>query len=214
MEITPASLTRRNMYKLLTGTIVPRPIAWVSTVNEAGQANLAPFSFFNAVSASPPTLLFCPGLRRTDGQEKDTLRNIRATGEFVVNIVTEALAAAMNITATELPAEIDEFNLAGLATTPARVVRPPRVAASPVHYECRVLQIVDLGGEGAANGSASVVIGQVLHLHVSDEVLLPEYKIDFDRLLAIGRLAGNGYCRTRDRFQLIRPASQVQPPAG
>ena len=156
MEFTPGSLPWKSMYKLMIGSIVPRPIGWISTVDEAGTPNLAPFSFFNAAGANPPHVLFCPTVRETDAGPKDTLRNARATGEFVVNIVTEALGPAMNLTSAELAGDVDEFAVAGLATAPSALVRPPRVAESPIHFECRVAHILDLGQEP---GGASVVIG-------------------------------------------------------
>ena len=206
MEIDPETMPWESIYKIMIGSIVPRPIAWVSTVNENGQPNLAPFSFFNAVCANPPHIVFSPTVRATDGQPKDTLRNLRRTGEFVVNIVTEALAEAMNLTSTELPEEVDEFEYAGLEMAPSVAVRPPRVKLSPVNFECRVVQILDLGDEP---GSGSLVVGRVVHLHVSDTVLLGTDKIDLMRLQPVGRLAGNSYCRVKDVFELIRPPSQI-----
>lgn len=208
MEISPSSLPWQSLYKLMIGSIVPRAIGWVSTVDEAGQPNLAPFSFFTAAGANPPHVLFCPMIRATDGQSKDTLRNVRASGEFVVNIVTEALAPAMNITSTEFPAEINEFAAAGLTPVPSVVVRPPRVAESPIHYECRLTQIVDLGQEA---GAASVVIGEVVHMHVDNELLIGGDKIDIAQLQPIGRLAGNSYSRVAPAmFDLVRPPSQIR----
>jgi flavin reductase (DIM6/NTAB) family NADH-FMN oxidoreductase RutF len=147
-------------------------------------------------------------VRGTDRGEKDTLRNVKQTGEFVVNIVTEELAEWMNLTSTELPSEVDEFTLAGLEKMPSVVVRPPRVAASPVHFECRVVQIVELGDEV---GAGSVVIGRVVHLHVSERVLVGGDKIDLAELKPIGRLAGAAYCRVSDVFEMVRPPSQIVP---
>lgn len=207
MEISPSTLPWQSLYKLMIGSIVPRAIGWVSTVDEAGEPNLAPFSFFTAAGANPPHVLFCPMIRSTDGQSKDTLHNVRATGEFVVNIVTEALGPAMNLTSTEFPAEVNEFAAAGLTPVPSVIVRPPRVGESPIHYECRLTQIIDLGHEA---GAASVVIGQVVHLHVDDTLLIDGDKIDIAQLQPIGRLAGNGYCRVAPAmFDLIRPPSQI-----
>lgn len=208
MEFSPASMPWQNVYKLMIGAIVPRPIGWISTLDLRGQPNLAPFSFFNAVCANPPTILFCPMIRSTDRQSKDTLQNVRATGEFVVNIVTEDLAEAMNQTATELPADVDEFTVANLSTEPSVVVRPPRVSASPVHFECRLREILELGREP---GSGSVVLGEIVHIHVSEQVLLGTDKIDLERLRPIGRLAGSAYCRVWDIFHLERPPSQIRP---
>jgi len=194
------------MYKLMIGSIVPRPIGWISTINASGQPNLAPFSFFNAVCPNPPTVLFCTQVRATDSSEKDTIRNVRMSGEFVVNIVTESTAEAMNITSTEFPPDVDEFAAAGLTPEPSLKVRPPRVAESPIHYECTLTQIVDLGSEP---GGGSIVIGRVVHLHVRSELLIGDDKIDIERLQPIGRLAGSGYCRVTDLFSMTRPPSQI-----
>ena len=206
MEISPDSLPWQSVYKIMIGSILPRPIGWISSIDEQGRHNLAPFSFFNAVCGNPPHVLFCPMIRGTDQNVKDSLRNVRATGEFVVNIVTQALAEAMNLTSTELPPEIDEFELAGLTPGPSAVVQPPRVAESPIHYECRVAQIVDIGDQP---GAGSVVIGRVVHLHVDERVLFGGDKIDLNALQPIGRLAGYEYCRVTDIFQLVRPPSQI-----
>jgi flavin reductase (DIM6/NTAB) family NADH-FMN oxidoreductase RutF len=144
--------------------------------------------------------------RSTDRGTKDTLRNVRDTGEFVVNIVTEDLASAMNQTSQELPQDVSEFAVANLITAPSVVVKPPRVAASPVHFECRVAQIVDISDQP---GGGSVVIGRVVHIHVSEDVLFDGDKIDLEKLKPIGRLAGAAYCRVTDIFQMMRPPSQI-----
>ncbi len=208
MEINPETLDQQLVYKLLVGSVVPRPIAWVSTLNREGARNLAPFSFFNVVCPQPPTLVFCPMIRGTDAAPKDTLRNIRDTGEFVVNVVTEANVEAANISSTEFPAEIDEFVAARVAAVPSVIVRPPRVAESPVAFECRLNQIVTISEE---TGGGSLVIGTIVHIHIDDAVLLPNYKIDPDALRAVGRMAGADYSRITDRFALERPPSQIKP---
>ncbi len=206
MDVNADSLPWSTVYKILIGSVVPRPIGWISTVDESGQPNLAPFSFFNAVSARPPHVIFSPMVRETDAGVKDTLRNVRATGEFVVNIVTEGVAQAMNITSTEFPHDVDEFVAAGLTATPSRAVRPPRVAESPIHFECRVAHLLDLGD---GPGGSTLVVGRVLHLHVDPSLLVEGDKIDLDRLQPIGRLSGSGYCRVTDRFEMKRPPSQI-----
>jgi flavin reductase (DIM6/NTAB) family NADH-FMN oxidoreductase RutF len=149
---------------------------------------------------------FCPTIREFDAGPKDTLRNVRTTGEFVVNIVTEALAEAMNITSTEFPPEVDEFRAAGLTAVPSAVVAPPRVAESPIHFECRLHQIVDLGDEP---GAGALVLGRIVHLHVDPSVLAGDDKIDLAALRPIGRLSGGSYCRVTDVFQMPRPKSQL-----
>jgi flavin reductase (DIM6/NTAB) family NADH-FMN oxidoreductase RutF len=208
MEINPEQLPWQAIYKIMISSILPRPIGWISTIDRDSQPNLAPFSFFNAVCANPPHLLFCPMVRATDRQPKDTLRNVREMGEFVVNLVTEELAQAMNLTSAELPGDVDEFAFAGLAMSPSLTVRPPRLAASPIHYECQLTQIIDLGDQP---GAGSVVIGRVLHLHVSEQVLSDGDKIDLSRPKPVGRLSGNAYCRVTDIFELNRPPSQIKP---
>jgi flavin reductase (DIM6/NTAB) family NADH-FMN oxidoreductase RutF len=159
MNVRPEQIPYRDFYRILLGSIAPRPIAWVSTVNQ-GHLNLAPFSFFNAISAKPPLLGFSPSLRLVDGHSapKDTLRNIRETGEFVVNVVTFAVADAMNLTSGDYDSSVDEFALAKLTTRPSQVVRPPQVAESPVSFECKLNRIIDFGTEPP---SGSLVIGRL-----------------------------------------------------
>lgn len=207
MEISPDALPHQSIYKILIGSVVPRPIGWISTVNASGQPNLAPFSFFNAVCSSPPTVLFCPLVRSTDGNTKDTLNNVKATGEFVVNIVGEELVSAMIATSVEIAPDVNEFELAGLATAPSVAVTPPRVAESRIHFECKVSQIVEIGNQP---GGGSVVFGEIVHLHVDERVLLGEDKINLAALKPIGRLAGNAYTRVTDIFETERPKSQIR----
>lgn len=209
MEITPGSLPHTSFYKLMIGTIVPRPIGWVSTVDAEGVPNLAPFSFFNAICSNPPHLLFCPSVRARGDGYKDTLVNVRATGEFVVNIVNEQLAQAMNLTAGEYERGVSEFEIAGVSPAPSTLVKPPRVLESPVSYECVVTQIIDVSGEV---GGGSIVIGRVVQLHVADDILLPPDKIDIRKLQPVGRLAGSGYCRVNDLFDLHRPVISTDKP--
>lgn len=206
MQINPADLPYSDVYKLMIGSIVPRPIAWVSSMDEQGRLNLAPYSFFTAVCPNPPLVVFCPIIRRTDLQPKDTLRNIRATGEFVINIVNEATAEAMNLTSVEAPPELDEFVFAGLTPAPSVQIKPPRVAESPVSFECKLHQIVDVGN---LPGQGSMVIGQIVYIHINDAVYVPDYKVDPTVLQAIGRMGGTGYSTTRDRFDLERPPRQL-----
>jgi flavin reductase (DIM6/NTAB) family NADH-FMN oxidoreductase RutF len=207
MEISPKDTPSKLFYKVIVGSVVPRPIAWVSTVNAVGQPNLAPFSFFTVVGSKPPTLLFCPGVRGTDDGTKDTYVNVRASGEFVVNLVSEELAEAMNKTATELPPEVNEFEYAGLKPEPSAVVAPPRVAESPVAFECKVSEIVSVGdGE---RGSAWVVLGEVVHMRVRDDVLEKNYRVNLEALKPIGRLSGPRYAAVRETFELWREESQI-----
>jgi len=187
-------------YPILASLVVPRPIALVTTVSPDGKINAAPFSFFNVLGADPPILAVAPG-DRDDGSPKDTARNIRLTHEFVVNLVDEALAEAMNKCAASLPYGEDELCHAGLQTKPSSVVKPPRIAESPVSLECKEWGTLQIGDN-------RVVIGLVKRLHVREDLFDPEKKrINGDRLFLIGRMASpHWYCRTRDRFELIRPA--------
>jgi flavin reductase (DIM6/NTAB) family NADH-FMN oxidoreductase RutF len=210
MHIDPGQLATRDLYKLITGLVVPRPIAWVSSISLEGRPNLAPFSFFNAVCSRPPTLLFCPGVRGTDVTPKDTYNNVKATGEFVVNVVTEALLEAMNVSSTELPAAVNEFDLAGVTPAPSAVVRPPRVAESPASFECRVSNIIPVGDGG--KGSAWVVLGEVVYLHVADAIVDEDFHIDMRALAPMGRLAGPNYATLGEILTLSRPPSQIPHP--
>lgn len=207
MEINPNEAPPGAMNKIILGSVVPRPIAWVSSVDAEGRPNLAPFSFFNAVCSRPPTLLFCPGVRGLDGGTKDTYQNILATKEFVINIVTEELAEAMNISATELPPEVDEFELAGLAAAPSVRVKPPRVAQSPVNYECVLQHVVQIGD--GKPGAGWVMIGEVVHVHVADEVIDPSFRIKIEALKPVARLAGYNYARVNDVFEMKRLPPQI-----
>jgi flavin reductase (DIM6/NTAB) family NADH-FMN oxidoreductase RutF len=200
MVIDPSALEPREVYKLLIGSVVPRPIAWVSSISPEGQLNLAPFSYFNIACANPPTLLFCPN-RRADRSKKDTLLNIEATGEYVIHIVDEARVEAMNHSSAEFPRDVDEFEAAGLSAAPSLWVRPPRVAEAPIAFECRLFQVVPVS-DGPQGGE--VVIGRVLLIHVRDDVR-PDTYIDLDALRPVARLAGNGYARVTDTFDLPRP---------
>ncbi len=206
MDLNPETLPNTSVYKILTGAVLPRPIGWISSLDEDGRPNLAPFSFFNVVCSRPATVVFCPLIRGTDGGMKDTLRNVRATGEFVVNIVTEELAQAMNLTSVEAPPGLNEFEFAGLHPAPSAAIRPPRVAESPIHFECRVRQIVEISD---GPGGGSLVIGTVVHLHVDERVLTGGDKIDLTALKPIGRLAGGMYTRVTDLFELERPKSMI-----
>lgn len=202
MIVDPSAMEWRDAYKLMIGSIVPRPIAFVSTLSRDGVPNLAPFSFFTAVSANPMTVCFSPMRRGSDGQKKDTLVNIEETGEFVVNIVSEQFAAAMNITSTEFAPDVDEFQEARLTPVPSLVVRPPRVGESLVAYECKLLQVVHVGEAKA--GAGALVLGTVQRLYVADEAL-EAGRIKLDVLQPIGRMAGNDYVRCTDLFSIQRP---------
>ena len=207
MQIKPSEVKPRDFYRILISAVAPRPIAWVSTISKDGVPNLAPFSFFNVVCGTPPMLGFSPGRRAKEICEalgsplKDTLQNIRDTGEFVVAVVTHDLAERMNLTAQDCDASIDEFKLGGVAPRASSVVRPAQVAESPVNFECQVRHILDLGSE---TSGSSLVIGEVVSATLADSVLV-DGKIDGALLDLVGRMGGNQYSRTTDRFDLARP---------
>jgi flavin reductase (DIM6/NTAB) family NADH-FMN oxidoreductase RutF len=205
MELSPADLPAADRYKLLIGCIVPRPVAFVSTIAPDGRSlNLAPFSFFNGVGSNPMTLLFCPA-NRADGAEKDTLLNCKpreegGTGQFVVNAAIDAYAPRVAAASEPLPYGESEFELVGLTPAPSRLVRPPRVAQSPVAFECETVQVVRTNPGAPAGGN--IVIGRVVHIFVRDDLVNERFHIDPGALDAVGRMGGTTYCRTRDRFNL------------
>ena len=200
MHFASENISPATAYKLLSSTILPRPIAFVTSLNAAGQANAAPFSFFNAMGYEPPVVVlgFTPN---ADGTQKDTPNNILETREFVVNLVDEALAVQMNICAATLPADVDEISLSGLETVPSLDIRPPRLKASPVSFECKYFNDIPLSGGGR------IIVGEVLHFHLRDEVVtsLDPLRIDLDKLMPISRLSGSKYGRITDQFEIERP---------
>ncbi|HSW24754.1 MAG TPA: flavin reductase family protein [Burkholderiaceae bacterium] len=192
-----SALDAPRSYKLLTATVVPRPIAWVVSADVQGRLNAAPFSFFNCFGGHPPVV--CVGVGNRSGSPKDTLANIQARREFVVNLVPEALAAAMNDTATDFPQGHDELQITGLATAPSRRVGVPRIAASPVALECTLKQVIPI------DRNANIVIAEVVAVHVADEAVRDAERchIDTAELQLIGRMQSpGGYTRTRDSFSM------------
>jgi flavin reductase (DIM6/NTAB) family NADH-FMN oxidoreductase RutF len=207
MNVRPSDLPHSEFYGILINSIAPRPIAWVSTVSASGVPNLAPFSFFNAVCGDPPLLVIAVGLRAAkdvkihEGLAKDTLRNIRETNQFVVNVVTYELAEAMNVTSGDYGPEVDEFELAKVTPQQSSVVRPPRVAESPVSFECEVYQIIDFSP--APTGS-SLVIGRIVSVYIND-ANRKDGRLDRNSLDLLGRMGGLQYTTTRERFEMVRP---------
>ena len=193
-------LTPREIHPWIINSVTPRPIAWVSTISAAGRTNLAPFSFFQGICASPPTLMFCGANDRT-GKMKDSVINVGQVPEFVVNVVPYVLRDVMNLTSAALPHGESEFEKYNIATAPSTMVKPPRVAASPVAFECKLDRIVCIG-EGPLAGN--VVFGTVLCAHVSESVLT-DGAIDPRKLDTIGRLGGEYYTRTTELFTIKRP---------
>jgi flavin reductase (DIM6/NTAB) family NADH-FMN oxidoreductase RutF len=201
MTLDPGQLSPQDCYKILVGAVVPRPIAFVSSLSASGVRNLAPFSFFTVASSNPPVIVFQNSIRG-DGTAKDTVTNVRATGEFVVNVVSEDFAAAMNLTSGDYPPDVDEFALSGLTPIESEVVKPQRVGESHVQMECKLLQIVEVSDKPLGG---ALVLGEVVRFHLSDTVANDKLHIDPEKLRAIGRMAGTTYARTTDRFDMKRP---------
>lgn len=198
LVLDPASTPAQSIYKLLIGSVVPRPIAFVSTVSADGVRNLAPFSFFNVICAEPPTVCFSTGFRVPS---KDTLANVKATGEFVVNMVSEEIAEQMNLCSGDYPAGVDEFQISGLTPVASDLVKPPYVLESHVNMECRLVQTVEISTRPMGG---TLIIGEVLRFHIDGDIV-ENFRVDPGKLCAVGRMGGNEYIRTRDRFQMVRP---------
>ena len=201
MHFDVTKIAASDAYKLLVSTVVPRPIALVTTVDAEGRVNAAPFSFFNAVSSVPPVVVLgiSPGAGGGDGY-KDTERNIRDTGEFVVNLVDEALAERMNVCAVDFPNDVGELDMAALTPAPSSELRPPRIAESPVSFECRRITGLSLGPRSVLE------VGRVIHIHIRDDLVDPQrFYVATEKMRLIGRMHGRGwYARTSDLFLMDR----------
>lgn len=208
VSINTKEIPFQDRYKLLIGSIVPRPIGFISTISPGGVYNLAPFSFFNGVCSEPMTILFCPVIRGTDGQEKDTLKNIKANKEFVVNIVSEEIAEKMNQCSAEYPYGVDEFKESGLTPSASTVVKSPLVKEAKINMECKLLHLVEIGNKP---GGGTVVIGEVVYFHANDDVY-KDGKIILSKLKPVARLGGTDYARVTDTFSLPRPI--IKTPVG
>lgn len=195
MILDPGTVSPGDFYRFMISVVVPRPIAFVSTVSADGRFNVAPFSYFNAITNQPPLLGISINRRR--GGPKDTLRNIEATAEFVVNTVDEPLGARMVQTSGEWPEDVDEFALSGLTPVASDLIKPPRVGESPIGMECRLHRIIELG-------NTFFVVGEIVRAHVKDAVLT-EGKVDIAKLRPLARLGGDGYSVVRDVIQMARP---------
>ncbi len=205
MKFDPDKQSFKDNHRLMIGSIVPRPIAFVSTKSKNGILNLAPFSYFNGVCSNPPTIMFAPARRGYDGLTKDTLNNIRDTKEFVVNIISEGIVEPMVACATDFEKEVNEFEVSGLTPVDSVKVAPPCVKESKISFECRLQTIVPVGE--AEPGGGFVVIGNIVMFHVDDDVYR-DGRIDLDALKPVGRLAGNNYSRINDVFTVVR---QIKP---
>jgi flavin reductase (DIM6/NTAB) family NADH-FMN oxidoreductase RutF len=201
MIINPKKQTFRENYKLMIGSILPRPIAFISTVSKSGIHNLAAYSFFNGITSNPPSICFAPARKSSDASKKDTLVNIEETGDFVVNVVTENIIQPMNNTAPDFPPEISEFEEVGLTPVESQIVKAPLVKESPINMECKLLQVVQVGP--AEPGGGFLVIGEIILFHIQDN-LIDNGRIDTGLLNPVGRLAGTEYTTLGKRFSLSR----------
>lgn len=206
--IRPTEESARDFYSYMAGAVVPRPIAFVSSMSKEGNVNLSPFSFFNVVSAHPPLLMFAPLNSMRDNSTKNTLDNVLEHDEVVIHIVNYALLEQMSLSSTPYPKGVNEFQKSGLKEVPSEMVSPPRVAEAPVAFECKVRQAIPLGDEG---GAGHLVLCEVLLLHIHEEVLDEKGKIQSQKLDAIGRMGANDYCRASGDalFELIRPVKDL-----
>ncbi|WP_347069720.1 flavin reductase family protein [Flavobacterium sp. WV_118_3] len=200
MHFDPSVLDQSAVYKLLTGTVIPRPIGWISSISKEGAINLAPFSFFNAVGEDPPHVMF--STVRPNNTNKDTLNNVLETGEFVVNLVTEELVEKMNLTSASVPPDQNEFELAQLTPASSLVVKAPRVIESPVAMECKVVHHYSL--EDHQHGGATIVIGRVVMFHIDEAILSDNYRINMDVYRPVARLAGSNYSKLGEIFSIKR----------
>ncbi|MGO3706614.1 MAG: flavin reductase family protein [Mesonia hippocampi] len=205
--ITPSEISTQKLYGFLVSTIGPRPIAFASTISKTGEVNLAPFSFFNMVSANPPTLMFSPLSRISDNTEKDTLKNIKETQEVVINMVNYAMVHQMSLSSCNFAPTVNEFEKAGFSMEASEEVKPYRVKEAPVQLECKVSNVVNLGSHG---GAGNIVICEVVKIHIAEAFLTADEKIDQHKLDLVARMGGNWYTRAKEgMFELPKPISAI-----
>lgn len=204
MTVIPGDVKTGQLHAYLLGAVAPRPICFASTVDQEGNANLSPFSFFNVFGSKPPILIFSPARRVRNNSVKDTLENSIATKEVVINIVNYGIVQQMNLTSCEYPKEVDEFKKAGLTPLASNLVRPFRVKESPVQLECKVLQVIETGTEG---GAGNLVICEVLCMHIDDNILNEKGQIDPHKIDLVARMGGDFYCRASGNalFEVPKP---------
>jgi len=200
MEFNPDTLEASAIYKLLTGSVIPRPIGWISTIDEIGINNLAPFSYFNIIGDDPPHVMF--STVRGNNTNKDTLNNVLTNKQFVVNMVTEDLVEQMNATSQTVPAEIDEFKLAGVTPIASTKIQPNRVKESPITFECEMVHHYFI--ENHKQGGACIVVGRIVIMHIDESVLLDNYKINMETYKPVSRLAGASYSKLGEIFSIKR----------
>lgn len=208
MIITPKEIPVAKMHSYLLGAVAPRPIAFASTIDKEGNINLSPFSFFNCFGANPPILIFSPARKGRDNTTKHTYENVLEVPEVVINIVNYNMVQQMSLASTEYPKGVNEFIKAGLTQVPSSLVKPPRVGEAPVAFECKVLQVIQTGTEGAAG---NLIICEVLLVHIKDEILDAEGRIDPFKIDAVARMGGDWYCRANGGalFKVPKPLEKI-----
>lgn len=208
MKVDPKETPVPKLHGHLLGSIGPRPIAFASTVNADGTPNLSPFSFFNVFSANPPVAIFSPARRGRDNTTKHTYHNAKETGEVVINVVNYDMVQQMSLSSTEYPDGVNEFVKAGLTQVASERVAPPRVKESPVQLECKVMEVRELGDQG---GAGNLIICEVLLIHINDEVIGEDGRIDQQKIDLVGRMGGNWYCRAHGEalFEVAKPLSTL-----
>ena len=206
--INPKDLPVPQLHGYLLGAVGPRPIAFASTIDAAGNANLAPFSFFNVFSANPPIMVFSPARNGRTNQTKDTFNNVKAVPEVVINVVNHAIVEQMSLASSPFPSEVDEFKKAGFTALASETIRPFRVQESPVQFECKVNEVVELGNEG---GAGNLVICEVTRIHINEDVLGDDGKIDQLKIDLVARMGGNWYCRAdqNSMFEIQKPGASI-----
>ncbi len=207
LKFDPKNIATAQLHGIMLGAVQPRPIAFASTVDAYGKVNLSPYSFFNVFSANPPVMIFSPARRVRDNTVKHTLLNAQATGEVVINVVNYAIVQQMSLSSTEYAAGVNEFEKAGLTPIKSDIVKPPRVAESPVQFECKVKEIVSLGEQG---GAGNLIICEIVMVHVNDDILDKDLKIDQFKIDTVARMGGDWYCRSKDAmFEIEKPLSTI-----
>ena len=204
LTFNPQEISVQRVHQLLLGSIGPRPIAFASTVNEAGQPNLAPFSFFNVFSANPPILIFSPARSGRTNETKDTYKNVKVVPEVVINVVNFDMVHQMSLASSPYSADISEFDKAGLTALPSETIKPFRVGESPVQFECKVLEVKELGHEG---GAGNLIICEVLRIHIQEELMDANGLIDQHKIDLVARMGGDWYCRAdvNAMFEIKKP---------
>jgi flavin reductase (DIM6/NTAB) family NADH-FMN oxidoreductase RutF len=207
LSIEPKEIPTGKLHRYLLGAVAPRPIAFASTIDDEGKPNLSPYSFFNVFSSNPPVMIFSPNRRVRDNTTKHTYENAKKTGEVVINVVNYAIVQQMSLSSTEYPKGVNEFEKAGLTMLASHLIKPFRVAESPVQFECKVREIIELGNEG---GAGNLIVCEILKMHINEDVLDENGSIDQHKIDLVSRMGGNWYGRAnKGMFEVPKPLSTL-----